>query len=74
MVQCNRREHSEAAMASAKFLRRQAERCAELAGRTNDDDSRQRYEQLQRKYCYLADLEEQTTAEPSSDNRHKPAA
>ena len=34
-------------MASVKFLRRQAEKCAELARRTHDDDSRQRCEQLQ---------------------------
>jgi hypothetical protein len=55
----------ESAMASVKFLRKQAERCAHLAEWTNDEDSRQRYEELQRKYCYLADLEEQETVEPS---------
>jgi hypothetical protein len=44
---------------------REAERCADLAEWTNDEDSRQRYEELQRKYCYLAELEEQETVEPS---------
>ena len=52
-----------AAMASAKFLRKQAERCADLARRTTDEDSRKRYERLQRTFCYLVELEEQETAE-----------
>ena len=52
-----------AAMASAKFLRKQAERCADLARQTTDEDSRKRYERLQRTFCYLVELEEQETAE-----------
>ena len=54
-------------MASAKFLRRQAERCSDLARRTEDEDSRQRYEHLQRTYCYLAETEEQDMVEASGD-------
>jgi hypothetical protein len=45
-------------MASAKFLRRQAEKCADLARLTSDEDARQRYEQLQRTYRFLAEAEE----------------
>src|SRR5262249_27616537 len=51
-------------MASVKFLRRQAEKCAELARRTHDEDSRQRCEQLQRTYTYLAEVEEGQGADP----------
>jgi hypothetical protein len=61
-------------MASAKFFRRQAERCADLAQRTNDEESRHRYERLQHTYCYLADTEEQETVEASGDTSRKPAA
>jgi len=57
-------------MASVKFLRRQAEKCAELAKRTHDDDSRQRCEQLQRTYTYLAEVEEGQGADPE----RRPAA
>ena len=60
-------------MASAKFLRRQAERCADLAQRTNDDESRHRYERLQHTYCYLAETEEQETIKASSDTARRPA-
>jgi hypothetical protein len=52
-------------MASAKFLRRQAEKCADLARLTNDEDARQRYEQLQRTYRFLADADEWETDEAS---------
>lgn len=48
-------------MASAKFLRRQADRCADLARRTHDEESRERCEQLRRTYSHLADMEEQQT-------------
>ena len=49
-------------MASGKFLRRQAEKCAEVAKRTHDKDIRQRCEQLQR--TYLVDVEEGQDADP----------
>jgi hypothetical protein len=52
------------AMASVKFLRRQAEKCAELAKRTHDEDSRQRCEQLQRTYTHLAEVEEGKGGDP----------
>jgi hypothetical protein len=61
-------------MASAKFFRKQAERCADLARRTNDEDSRERCEQLQRTYRYLAETEEQHPDEPSSDMTRRPEA
>jgi len=57
-------------MASAKFFRRQAEKCADLARRTHDEDSRQRCEQLERTYCYLAEMEERQADDPE----HSPAA
>jgi hypothetical protein len=57
-------------MASVKFLRRQAEKCAELAERTYDQDSRHRCEQLQRTYTYLAEVEEGQDADPE----RRPAA
>ena len=63
-------------MASAKFFRRQSERCGDLARRTHDEDSRQRCEHLQRTYCYLAEMEEQQTSEsnaPSGDSERRPA-
>jgi hypothetical protein len=50
-------------MASAKLFRKQAERCADLARETTDEDSRKRYERLQRTFRYLVELEEQETAE-----------
>ena len=63
-------------MASAKFLRRQADRCADLARRTHDEDSRERYEQLWRTYCQLAETEERTgdLNASSRDSEHRPAA
>jgi hypothetical protein len=63
-------------MASAKFLRRQADRCADLA-RTHDEESRERCEQLRRTYCQLAEMEEQQTADlnaSSGDSDHRSAA
>jgi hypothetical protein len=61
-------------MASAKFFRKQAERCADLARRTNDEDSRERCEQLQRTYRYLAEMEERHPSELSSDTTRRPSA
>jgi hypothetical protein len=55
-------------MASAKFLRRQAEKCAELARSTNDEDARQRYEQLQRSYRFLAEVEEPEKGQSVREN------
>src|SRR4029450_6913263 len=60
----------EATMASAKFFRRQAELFADLAQRTNDEESRHRYERLQHTYCYLADTE-QETVEASGDTSRR---
>ena len=63
-------EIREAEMASTKFFKRQAERCADLARRTHDEDSRHRCEQLQRTYRYLAEMEELQSSElnaPSGD-------
>jgi hypothetical protein len=63
-------------MASSKFFRRQAEKCADLARRTHDEDGRQRWEKLQRTYCYLAETEEQQAGElnaSSGDTEHRPA-
>jgi hypothetical protein len=57
-------------MASAKFFRKQAEKCAGMARRTHDEDSRQRCEQLERTYCYLAEVEEREADDPE----HRPAA
>ena len=57
-------------MASAKFYRKQAEKCAGMARRTHDEDSRQRCEQLERTYCYLAEVEEREADDPE----HSPAA
>ena len=67
----------EAGMASAKFLRRQADRCADLAKRTHDEESRERCEQLRRTYCQLAEMEEQQTVDvnvSSDDSDHRSAA
>ena len=64
-------------MASAKFLRKQADRCADLARRTHDEDSRERCEQLRRTYCHLAEMEEQQTSDlnaSSRDSKRRPAA
>jgi hypothetical protein len=45
-------------MATARTLRRQAERCATLAEETQDDDARVRYLRLEQMYVQLADDEE----------------
>ena len=66
----------EAEMASAKFLRRQADRCADLARWTHDEDSRERCERLHRTYCSLAETEEQQTGlnASSGDSDQRPPA
>ena len=46
-------------MASAKLLRRQAARCADLANGTHDEESRERCQQLARTFIHLAEMEEQ---------------
>jgi hypothetical protein len=61
-------------MVSAKFFRRQAGRCADLAQQNNDEESRHRYERLQHTYCYLAETEEQEAVEASGDTSRRPAA
>ena len=45
-------------MASAKILRRQAARCADIARATHDEESRERCKQLEQTYLHLADIEE----------------
>ncbi len=45
-------------MASAKILRRQAARCADIASATHDEESRERCKQLEQTYLHLADIEE----------------
>jgi thioester reductase-like protein len=55
-------------MASAKFFRRQAERCAELVRQTSDEDARQRCEQLQHTYSHLAEMEEQEALRATADS------
>ena len=67
----------EAEMASAKFLRRQADRCADLARRTHDEESRERCEQLRVTYCHLAEMEEQQAGDlnaSSGDSERRSAA
>jgi len=61
-------------MASAKYFRAQAERCADLARRTHDQDSRERYQRLQRVYCHLGEMEDQKTVEASGHPTRRPAA
>lgn len=56
-------------MASAKFLRRQADRCADLPRRTHDEDSRERCELLRRTYCHLAEMEERQTSDLNASSR-----
>lgn len=61
-------------MASSKFFRRQADKCADLARQGHDADGRQRWAELQRTYCYLAEMEEQQTGElskPSDNSENK---
>ena len=59
------------AMASAKLLRRQAARCADIARATHDEESRERCRQLEQTYLHLADLEERQIGGTNSlsDNR-----
>jgi len=45
-------------MATAKGLRRQAARCATLAAKTYDNESRLRYMRLEQTYLQLAEAEE----------------
>jgi len=62
--------------ADSKFFRQQAEKCADLARRTYDEDGRERWKQLQRTYCHLAEMEEQQIGKlhaSRSDMGHKPA-
>lgn len=47
-------------MATAKNLRRQAARCADLAKQTQDAESRERYLRLEQMYVHLAETEEGT--------------
>jgi len=64
-------------MASAKFLRKQAEKCADLARRTLDEESRERCEQLRRTYTHLAEMEERQADELSASSGNatrRPAA
>lgn len=52
-------------MATAKCLRRQADRCAALAAETNDDESRQRYSRLEDMYRQLIEAEEPPAEQPA---------
>jgi hypothetical protein len=45
--------------ADLKFFKQQAEKCADLARRTYDEDGRERWMHLQRTYFHLAEIEEQ---------------
>jgi len=44
---------------SVKRFRIQAEKCAALAKQTHDEESRERFMQLQRSFLHLAETEEQ---------------
>ena len=48
-------------MATAKNLRRQAAKCADLAKQTQDSESRERYLRLEQMYVHLAETEERTS-------------
>ena len=55
-----------------RFFREQAEKCAELARRTLDEDCRERFEELQRTYRHLAEMEDGQAGAlnaPSGDTR-----
>ena len=83
MLQCESRELGRLQMAfskfsnkqaDSKFFRQQAEKCADLARRTYDEDGRERWKQLQRTYCHLAEIEEQQAGKlraSHSDMSHK---
>ena len=56
----------------SRFFREQAEKCAELARRTFDEDCRERFEKLQRTYHHLAEMEDRQAGAlnaPSGDTR-----
>ena len=65
-------------MATAKRFRRQAATCAILAAQTHDEESRQRYLQLEQTYLQLAETEEQQPVAQMSastgERERKPAA
>ena len=65
-------------MATAKRFRRQAATCAILAAQTHDEDSRQRYRQLEQTYIQLAETEEQQPVgqmiASTGERERKPAA
>jgi hypothetical protein len=61
-------------MASERFFRRQSEKCAELAGRTLDQDSRERWERLRLMFCRLAEIEDRQTGQLSDGATTRPAA
>ena len=59
-------------MISARVLRRQAARCAEIAKATHDEQSRERCRQLEQTYLRLAEIDEHQIggADPlSGENR-----
>jgi hypothetical protein len=51
---------------SAKFLKRQAAACANLAAQTGDEESRQRCLRLEQTYLQLAKAEEQVVVQAGS--------
>jgi triphosphoribosyl-dephospho-CoA synthetase len=53
MLQCTKM-----GMSSAKFLKRQAAACADMAAQTEDEASRERCLRLERTYLELAEAEE----------------
>ena len=64
-------------MASAKWLRMQAARCATLTQQTDDEESRQRYLRLEQTYLQLAQAEEQSAGQTrarAGESERKPAA
>lgn len=63
-------------MATAKGLRRQAARCATLAARTYDEESRVRYLRLEQTYLQLAEAEDppaDQAAPFTGENKAEPA-
>lgn len=64
-------------MASAKWLRMQAARCATLIRQTDDDEARQRYLRLEQSYLQLAEAEERLAGQTrarAGESERKPAA
>ncbi len=47
-------------MATARRLKKQADRCAALARQTQDEEARRRYIRLERLYLNLAEAEDST--------------